>query len=122
MIKNAFHELVDLKDYFFRIEAASIRVEQPEEEVWTGYDKNMEGVYNLVEGVELDLSLKLGHSTEEFNAFCKALDFQYNAGVGGQNLFGTVWFTDGTWATREEYNGSEWWEHHVRPEIPVELC
>ena len=31
---------------------------------------------------------------------------------------GTIWYTDGTWSDREEYDGDEWWEHRVCPEIP----
>ncbi len=45
------------------------------------------------------------------------LDFDYDAGYGAQNLFGTIWYKDGTWSTRGEYDGSEWWTHHRRPEI-----
>ena len=33
----------------------------------------------------------------------------YNSGFGGQELFGNVWFDDGTWLSREEYDGSEWY-------------
>jgi hypothetical protein len=65
--------------------------------------------------------LKLGYSEEEFNAFINSLDFDYNNGYGGQNLFGDVWFTDGTWLERGEYDGSEWWEHKICPEIPESL-
>ncbi len=46
------------------------------------------------------------------------LDFNYDSGFGGQELFGHVWFADGTWADRGEYDGSEWWVHVTRPEIP----
>mgnify|MGYP000630626643 CR=1 FL=1 len=49
------------------------------------------------------------------------LDFEYDSGYGGQNLFGTIWYEDGTWSERGEYDGSEWWEHRERPQIPEEL-
>jgi hypothetical protein len=49
------------------------------------------------------------------------LDFEYNDGYGSQKLFGIIWFTDGTWSTRGEYDGSEWWEYHVVPDIPTDL-
>ncbi len=65
--------------------------------------------------------LKVGHSPTEVCEFLDSLDFEYEDGFGGQELFGTVWFTDGTWATREEYDGSEWWEIHALPEIPGSL-
>jgi hypothetical protein len=38
----------------------------------------------------------------------------------GQELYGTVWLEDGTWLSRGEYDGSEWWEHNVLPPIPIE--
>ncbi len=65
--------------------------------------------------------LKLGHTLLEERAFLDALNFEYDAGYGGQNLFGTIWFQDGTWAERGEYDGSEWWEHRAVPNIPEEL-
>ena len=46
------------------------------------------------------------------------LDFEYDNGYGGQELFGNVWYTDGTWSERGEYDGAEWWEHKVCPDIP----
>ena len=60
--------------------------------------------------------------TEEQGAdFIDSLDFEYDAGYGGQELFGTIWYTDGTWSDRGEYDGSEWWEHHECPQIPKSL-
>ena len=55
---------------------------------------------------------------DSFDAFLQALNFEYDAGFGSQELDGVIWFADGTWAERGEYDGSEWWEHRVRPEIP----
>jgi len=46
------------------------------------------------------------------------LDFEYDSGYGGQELFGHIWYQDGTWSSRGEYDGSEWWEHNKCPEIP----
>jgi len=65
--------------------------------------------------------LKAVYSEEELNAFINSLDFIYDSGYGGQELFGVLWFTDGTWAERSEYDGSEWWYRPVLPEIPEEL-
>ena len=56
-----------------------------------------------------------------YEEFMKSLDFKYESSHGGQQLYGTIWFSDGTWATRGEYDGSEWWEHHRRPAIPEHL-
>lgn len=65
--------------------------------------------------------LKEGYAEVELDAFLDSLDFEYDNGYGGQQLFGTVWLTDGTWMERGEYDGSEWWEHRVCPTIPETL-
>jgi hypothetical protein len=44
------------------------------------------------------------------------LNFEYDNGYGGQELFGYIWYEDGTWSDRGEYDGSEWWQHQVRPD------
>ena len=44
------------------------------------------------------------------------LDFGY--GYGEQELYGTIWYSDGTWSDRGEYNGSEWWAYRKCPELP----
>lgn len=44
------------------------------------------------------------------------LDFDYDDGYGGQELFGYIWYNDGTWSDRGEYDGSEWWQHQTRPD------
>ena len=65
--------------------------------------------------------LKCDYTPEEYKQFLEKLDFEYDNGFGLQQLFGVVWFEDGTWATRGEYDGSEWWEVHEIPEIPDHL-
>jgi hypothetical protein len=65
--------------------------------------------------------LPVKYTEEQYNTFVESLDFNYDSGFGGQELFGTVWFKDGTWADRGEYDGSEWWEHHVCPIVPKSL-
>ena len=62
--------------------------------------------------------LRIGFSAEELFAFLESLDFYYYAGYEAQNLFGTIWYTDGTWSERGEYDGSKWWEYKKSPEIP----
>ena len=46
------------------------------------------------------------------------MDFEYDAGYGSQELFGTIWYSDGTWSDREEYDGSENWKHRKCPPLP----
>ena len=66
-------------------------------------------------------NLTTGWTNEDWNKFLSDLDFEYDSGYGGQNLFGTIWYVDGTWSERGEYDGSEWWEYHQCPNIPGEL-
>lgn len=48
------------------------------------------------------------------------LDFEYDDGYGHQRLYGNIWFSDGTWSEREEYDGSEWWEYRLGcPDLPI---
>ncbi len=65
--------------------------------------------------------LPVAYTEEQYNSFIESLDFEYDDGYGGQELFGTVWFKDGTWADRGEYDGSEWWQHHICPVVPKSL-
>ena len=66
--------------------------------------------------------LKVGYNETDWEKFLADLDFDYDAGYGGQELFGTVWFEDSEeWMTRGEYDGSEWWEVHSIPAIPQHL-
>lgn len=65
-------------------------------------------------------TLILNHSEQNYNEFLNSLDFEYDGGYGGQELYGTVWLEDGTWLSRGEYDGSEWWKHNVLPAIPAE--
>lgn len=65
--------------------------------------------------------LAVGFDEEQFKRFVSSLDFDYYNGFGGQELFGTIWYEDGTWSSRGEYDGSEWWEYNVCPPIPDDL-
>jgi len=66
-------------------------------------------------------TLPVNHTEDEYEKFIDRLDFDYDSGYGGQELFGTIWMQDGTWFTRGEYDGSEWWDYHSCPEIPKNL-
>jgi hypothetical protein len=46
------------------------------------------------------------------------LNIEYDEGYGGQELFGNIWYEDGSWSERGEYDGSEWWEHKKCPVLP----
>ena len=66
--------------------------------------------------------LRVGYTQPELDAFILSLDFEYDNGYGGQNLFGNIWYADGTWSDRGEYDGSEWWQFEKVPEIPKECA
>lgn len=66
-------------------------------------------------------NLKLDYSNFELEKYYDSLNFEYDSGYGGQELFGTVWLKDGTWLSRREYDGSEWWIQNTCPEIPLSL-
>ena len=68
------------------------------------------------------ITLKVGYNETAWEEFLEQLDFDYDAGYGGQELFGTVWFNaSDEWMTRADYDGSEWWEIYSIPTIPDEL-
>jgi hypothetical protein len=64
--------------------------------------------------------LKKNYSSNDLHSFLKTLDFEYYEDFGSQFIDGTIWYTDGTWSDRCEYDGSEWWEYRHVPEIPIE--
>lgn len=65
--------------------------------------------------------LKKGHTPEQYEKFLSDINQDYDDGYGGQELYGTIWFKNGYWAERGEYDGSEWWEVKKYPQIPKEL-
>lgn len=65
--------------------------------------------------------LPVNYTKKQYDIFINSLDFEYDNGFGGQELFGTIWFKNNTWADRGEYDGSEWWVHHICPKIPKAL-
>lgn len=69
----------------------------------------------------INFNLPIGFDQDYWNRFLSELDFTYDAGYGGQELFGYVWFQDGSWLERGEYDGSEWWAYKKTPVIPEEL-
>jgi hypothetical protein len=66
-------------------------------------------------------SLPVGYTPEEYDVFLQSIDREYHSGYGGQELYGTIWYTSGNWSSRGEYDGSEWWDYHTCPEIPESL-
>lgn len=65
--------------------------------------------------------LCIGYSLEDFANFLDKINYEYDNGFGSKEVYGAIWYTDGTWSVRGEYDGLKWWEHKVCPEIPKEL-
>lgn len=65
--------------------------------------------------------LPLKSTKEVVKQFFTSLNFDYDNGYGFQEVYGILWFKDGSWAKRVNYNGSEWWQLYELPSIPKEL-
>ena len=65
--------------------------------------------------------LKVGYSVEDYENFLNSIDFNYDSGYGGQQLYGKIWYKDGSWSERGEYDGSECWEFKTTPNVPERL-
>jgi len=109
---NAKKELLEHVAYLGKtLLAAEITVRN----CWGGFDEEPEAQATLYpEHIKLEDPMK-ALAIEEFTS---AIDVKYDAGFGGQELFGTLWFTDGTYSDRYEYDGSECWNHHATPKLP----
>lgn len=64
-------------------------------------------------------TLFVDFTNAEKEIFLESLNFQYDSGFGTQKVDGTIWFKDGTFSERGEYDGSEWWDYHKAPPAPV---
>ena len=68
------------------------------------------------------IDLREGYHISEYEEFLHRLDFAYDNGYGGQQVYGTVWLKEeGTWLERGEYDGSEWWDYKKCPSVPDNL-
>jgi hypothetical protein len=67
------------------------------------------------------ITLKENWNNDEWLAFLEGLRFNYDDGFGSQHLFGVVWFKDGSWLERYEYDGSEGWVLKRTPDVPQVL-
>ena len=66
------------------------------------------------------VTLYEGYSEDDYNEFLKQLDtYDYDDGYGSQELYGTIWYEDGTYSDRGEYDGSEWWQYRKAPKKPA---
>ena len=59
------------------------------------------------------------YSEEDLAYFLRDIDTMYDDGYGWQELFGFIWWKDGTWSSRYEYDGKECWVHNEVPTYPL---
>lgn len=114
-LTNARDELLDVLVREQKIEISEIRCADLWREV-VNEDYDEEDYIKVIK-----IPLRLGHTPNELEEFLSSLNFNYYGGFGAQTLFGTVWLTEGRWLARGEYDGSEWWDFHVYPDIPEHL-
>lgn len=74
--------------------------------------KGAEIIHYQLYGEDVNIYLYGDYTFQDYEDFLTKLDFEYDNGHGYQQIFGNVWYTDGTWSTREEYDGKEWWKHN----------
>ena len=60
-----------------------------------------------------------GYNAYQLQSFLNDIDREYDDGYGWQELFGFIWWKDGTWSSRHEYDGSESWVHNEVPNYPL---
>lgn len=63
-----------------------------------------------------------GKHVESFESFIQRCDFSYDAGYGIEVVSTklVIMLDDGSWLTRQEYDGAEWWERRRAPQRPDE--
>ena len=50
------------------------------------------------------------------------LNFDYDDGYTEQELYGYIWYADGSWSDRGEWDGAEWWQYHTCPDRDIEIA
>ena len=58
-----------------------------------------------------DIILPPNYTKEDLDKFINNIDFDYDDGFGGQEVFGKIMLVTDSWLERNEYDGSEWWEY-----------
>ena len=88
--------------------------------LWIGNGEYIDRAHQT-RGFHNHIKLRVGWSEQDIQKLWHDLDFEYDDGYGDQELYGIVWFNDGSWLERGEYDGSEWWAYRTTPLIPDKL-
>lgn len=115
-IENSKHSTLDVKCAVIGLSFDYPNVDTPEYIV-----SNPNKIWEDTPVFDKIVTLKENWSNDEWLAFLEGLRFNYDDGFGSQHLFGAVWFKDGSWLERYEYNGSEGWVLKRIPDIPQDL-
>jgi hypothetical protein len=83
-------------------------------------DIRVEYLHSFVSTDITRIFLRLDFTEWQFAEFLRQLNFEYDSGYGTQHVHGFIWYSDGTWSSRHEYDGSEYWQHNTVPLIPNE--
>lgn len=111
-IENSKHSTLDVKCAVIGLSFDYPNVDTPEyifsnpKKVWED-----EPIFDKI------ITLKENWNNDEWLAFLEGLRFNYDDGFGSQHLFGIVWFKDGSWLERYEYDGSEGWVFKRTPDV-----
>lgn len=70
---------------------------------------------------QIKANLPLNYNVDDFLSFLSELGRIETRLYESCESPSTIWYDDGSWSERGEYDGSEWWERKTCPEIPEEL-
>lgn len=65
----------------------------------------------------LNIVLIPNYTTEQYHEFLNKINFEYDSGFGGQELYGFVALECGEWLERYEYDGAESWSLKSYPKF-----
>ena len=104
---NAKEELIKhIEEYSLKLKCASITHEKSH--------RSRDISHGLIE-------LNVNHTTDDSDKFFEKLDFSYDNGFGLLELCGTLWYEDGSYSIRHEYECEESWVYCICPDIPEHL-
>lgn len=87
---------------------------------WIECEYQRDSSLNIMANRERIVYLRLGYTPAEYQNFIDKIDFVYEADYEGDDLYGVIWYADGSWSERHEYDGLNIWHYCKIPEYPPE--
>jgi len=84
-------------------------------------DRSVKCIMIILDDNYPPIYLSEGYIELDYYDFIESINFNYGDGYRIQHIYGTIWYSDGTWSERCEYDGSECWDYKECPEIPDSL-